>query len=196
MNCESALELLLDAEPSEFSASERTPLGDHLNGCGRCRRVAAQLMQDTRGLAAAMGAAPVRRPARRVSQATLIPAFAMAAIVFAVMLRTRLDVTSRSSGASEPVAAAPLAAPVVRGTNEVAPPNVRPQTSRPVSAVRREPRAFAPATPVAPVRLAPSEPIAPGAAVSASGVTVTTPTGTRAVVMQTRDPKLVVVWLY
>jgi len=193
MTCQSALELLLDAEPSEFSANQSTPLGEHLRGCARCRGVAAQLLQDTQGLALAMEAAPVRRPARRVRYLTLAPTFAMAAIVLAVMVRARPDVTA------VPVMRAPV--PVERPTppavtSHSSTPDARVAAASPGRAMRREMRAFAPAVPLAPVRLARSEPVAPGAEVSSSGVTVTTPVGTRATVMHTSNPNLVVVWLY
>ena len=193
MTCDSALELLLEADPSEFSASERTPLGEHLHGCARCRRVAAQLMQDTRGLALAMNAEPVRPQASRVRPLTLIPAFAMAAIVFAVMLRG--GTTSPSVvQPNEPVAA--IVAPPVAHSDE-SPASVqsitRPHVER---AVRRDMKAFARAVPLPPVRLAQSSmPVAP-LSMETSGVTVTPPAGTRATVMHTSNPKLVVVWLY
>lgn len=194
MTCDSALELLLEAEPAEFSASERTPLGEHLHGCARCRRVAAQLMQDTRGLALAMDATPVRRPASRVRQVTLIPALAMAAIVFAVMLRGGTPAPNVVQPVNEPVAA--VVAPPVAQRNESPASMPSITRARVERVVRRDMKAFARAVPVAPVRLAQS--VMPGAprSVETMGVTVTPPAGTRATVMHTSNPKLVVVWLH
>ena len=192
MTCESALELLLDAEPSEFSANERTPLGDHLRGCVRCRRVAAQLMQDTQGLALAMAAVPVRRPAIRVRQLTLIPAVALAAIVLAVMLRANPGAPVIAPVAKELVATVD-ASPVAARRESPEAPAARPRAAQ---RVRRESRAFARAVPLAPVRLVSTTVSEVPPAVETSGVSVTPPAGTRATVMHTSNPKLVVVWLY
>lgn len=193
MTCESALELLLDAEPSEFSASETTPLGRHLRGCAKCRRVAAQLQDDTRRLALAMTAAPVRRPlpSRRSLRLSLAPVLAVAALAFAVALRSRPDDTPvvleprRYEPAVPPAPAVHSASPNVAGAPAGA------GVSRPAA-----PRAFARAIPVAPVRLVSSTESVPPLSVETSGVTVTPPSGTRATVMHTSNPKLVVVWLY
>ena len=193
MNCESALELLLDAEPSELSGTAITPLGDHLRGCARCRRVAGQLLSDTRSLALAMEtAAPVRRRSRRVMQVTMVPAFAMAAIVFAVILRGGSPVPIVVHPANAP--APSVVAPSVAATVEISdPPVSRPRTPR---VVRREGQAFARAVPLAPVRLAPASVPEASLSVERSGVTVTPPAGTRATVIHTSNPKLLVVWLY
>lgn len=191
MTCESALELLLDAEPSEFSANQPTPLSEHLRGCARCHRVAAQLMQDTRRLAVAMAARPVRHPARRVRRVSLAPALAVAGLLFTVVLRARPGV---APAVPEPrrvepaVSPSPAPAPVA--------PNVAfvpARASFPGHAARR---AFARAVPLAPVRLVPSAVRAERLSVETSVVTVTPPAGTRATVMHTSNPKLVVVWLH
>jgi hypothetical protein len=194
MNCESALELLLDAEPSELSGTAITPLGDHVRGCARCRRVAGQLLSDTRALALAMAApVSVRRRSRRTMQVTIVPAFAMAAIVFAVMLRGG---GTQAPNAVEPVidpAPSLVTPPAVARVEVPDPPASRPGPAR---IVRRDGQAFARAVPLAPVRLAPAVmPEAP-LSVEMSGVTVTPPAGTRATVMHTSNPKLLVVWLY
>ena len=192
MTCESALELLLDAEPSEFSANERTPLGDHLRGCVRCRRVAAQLKRDTQGLALAMEAVPVRRPAGRVRQLTLVPVVAMAAIVLTVMLRADPEASVITPAVI--AAVTPIVAPTVAVIRE--PRETPPSRSRATQHVRRESRAFARAVPLAPVRLVSTTVSEAPLSVETSGVTVTPPAGTRATVMHTSNPKLVVVWLY
>lgn len=194
MTCEAALDLLLEAEPSEFSATDRTPLGEHLRGCARCRRVAAQLMHDTQRMALAMKAAvPARRPARRVMQATMVPAFAMA-IVLAVVLRSRADAPSIAPPVNGPVT--PVSAPSVTAGAELSAAAAPPVRSRVRRDVRREPRAFARAVPMAAVRLESAGQLQAPFSVESSGLTVTPPAGTRATVMHTSNPKLVVVWLH
>ena len=191
MTCESALELLLDAEPSEFSANESTPLGAHLRGCVRCRRVAAQLMQDTQRLAVAMEAAVrVRRPTRG-RHVTLLPAFAMAALVFAVVLRERPEGASIAS-VKESVETVAPSVPATIASPAVNAPIAPARASR---GVRHEMRSFARAVPLAPVRLVSSNP-SMSLSVASNGVTVTPPPGTRATVMHISNPKLVVVWLH
>jgi hypothetical protein len=195
MTCQSALEQLLDAEPSEFSAKNPTALGGHLRGCARCRRVATQLMLDTQGLAVAMAAAaPARRSSRYVRQVTMVPAVALAVIVFAVALRTRPEMASPPVVARVPAVIEQHTPPVTASPSPS--PNVNAPGTREARHVRHEPKAFAAAVPIAPVKLARVEPMAPVASVSPSGVSVTTPSGTRAVVLQTSDPRVVVVWLY
>ena len=193
MTCDSALGLLLDAEPAEFSANQATPLGEHLRGCVRCRRVAAQVMRDTRQLAVAMAAAaPVRHPARRRAlRVSLAPALAVAGLVIAMVLRDRPGVApavvelSRVDAAVSPAPAPPAAAPNV----DFAP--ARASVSRPAAR-----RAFARVMPLAPVRLLPSAVRSDPLPVGTNVVTVTPPAGTRATVMHTSNPKLVVVWLH
>ena len=56
MNCASVLESLLDAELSEIQGDGNSALAEHLRSCARCRRLAGQLLVDTRLLATAMPA--------------------------------------------------------------------------------------------------------------------------------------------
>ena len=189
MTCESALELLLDAEPSEFSATDRTPLGEHLRDCARCRRVATQLMRDTRQLAVAMVSAPVRRPVRRAVAVSFAPALAVAALVFVVVLRARPEPSIPVPSVAEHVPSTPAAPPTATPNVDVAPPRV--SVTKPAAH-----RAFARAVPLAPVRLVPSTVYETPLSVETSGVSVTPPAGTRATVMHTSNPKLVVVWLH
>ena len=191
MTCQSALEALLDAEPIELDAASLTPLGQHLRECSRCRRVASQLAQDTRMLASAMYAPAVQQRARR-SIPALVPALALGGIVLAVFVRSGAErapapasrVVEHATPVGEvvaPSAPSPVAAPM--------PPNVaRPRTVLP--------REFARAVAVAPVRLEPAVAESPSSPVESNVVTVTPPPGTRATVMQTSNPKLVVVWLH
>ena len=189
MTCESALELLLVAEPSEFSANERTPLGEHLRGCVRCRRVGTQLMQDTRQLAVAMASAPVLRPARRAVRVTFAPVLAVAALLLVVVLRARPEASIPVPSVAERVPSAPVAPPPATPNVDAAPRRV--SVSRPAAL-----RAFARAVPLAPVRLVPAAVSETPLSVETGGVSVTPPVGTRATVMHTSNPKLVVVWLH
>ena len=191
MTCALALEKLLEAEPSELSANERTPLGEHLRGCARCHRVATQVMRDTRQLAVALEAAAVRRPVPRTRRVSFAPVFVVAALAFAVVLRVR---PAESPPDLEPTGSAPSATPVVASPS--AAPNVSPVAAHPPGVRPAARRPFARAVPIAPVRLAPPDLRVSPPSVEMSDVTVTPPPGTRATVMHTSNPKLVVVWLH
>jgi hypothetical protein len=191
MTCELALEKLLDAEPSEFSANERTPLGEHLRGCAPCRRVAAQLMHDTQQLAVAFGAATVRRPEPRTRRVSFAPAFAVAALAFAVVLRVRPAAPPPILEPTRSEPSVPLAV-----ASQSAAPNVTPVAAHTPGIRSASGRAFARAVPIAPVRLEPTDLPVSQTSVETSDVTVTPPPGMRATVMHTSNPKLVVVWLH
>jgi hypothetical protein len=185
MNCDRALEALLDSDLPELVAGS-TPLAAHVRGCERCRRVADAFMADTRLLAAGMPAvAARRRPAR--TRYAVAPLAAAAALVVMVSLRGQAP------------------APVVEVASMLAPVVVDSFPRAPVAAVAprvsaaRALRAYPRAVPMSAVKLARAESLVaqPAAPVpTARAVSVTPPAGTRAVVMQTSDPKLVVVWLY
>lgn len=189
MTCQSALELLLDAEPFELATPRVTPLGVHLRGCVRCRRVATQLMHDTQRLAVAMTLPiPARRPARRALLVSFAPVAAIAAMAFAVVLGTGpAEAPLLESVRSEPPAALAAAMRV---------PNADPVATRPAVVKSVTHRAFARPVPVHPVRLIASAHAAPPLTVEMNGVAVTPPAGMRATVMHTSNPKLVVVWLH
>jgi hypothetical protein len=87
MKCRDALAVMLSAEPGELQPDDLTPLGRHLADCARCRRVAAQLRDDTAHLAAMVA---VPRVAVRRAPLRLVPWLAGAAAVTAlvVVLRT------------------------------------------------------------------------------------------------------------
>jgi hypothetical protein len=124
----------------------------------------------------------------------MVPTFALAAIVVAVLLRTRPTETTAAGLEIAPVLIAQPAVSVPASLSPV--PETTPAVARRAAPVRRELKAFAAAVPVPPARFARSAPLASGAVVSSAGVTVMTPAGTRALVMHTSDPKVVVVWLY
>lgn len=182
MTCDRALEALLDADLPDVLTG-RAPLAVHVRDCRRCRAVAQTLATDTQMLAHAVALAP-RRPGR---SPLMIALPAAAAAVLLVMVTTQDTV--RAPGGSrisalEPVVVQP-AAPVAQAP-EPAP-------------VRATPRAFPRANPVMAVKLDAAGPANNEASLPASStttVTVAPPAGTRAVVMQTGDPRLVVVWLY
>lgn len=192
MRCELVLEALLDAEPAELSATTQTPLAEHLRGCARCHRVATQLLQDTWRLAPAMAAQRVRRPARRVRQVVLLPTFAVAALVVAVMLRGHggAGIETAPVAVSVPIHQEPVVSAVAE------PSTLNGPVVRLTRPVRTRTAAFAPATPIVPVRLSQAPVAAPVTGAAGAGVTVTPPAGTRAAVMHTSNPRLVVVWLY
>lgn len=193
MTCDTALELLLDADPAELDGNAVTPLGGHLRECARCRRVAIQLVRDTRAMALAVRGMPVRRPSRRAVPA-LVPAFALAALVVAVVLWSGregpLPVSAPVIEQLAAVAAAPVDPPGPTAAVAASEPTVRSRRSQPA-------RAFAPAVAFAAVKWETLAVASPSPVAGASNtVTVSPPEGTRATVMQTSNPKLVVVWLH
>ena len=195
ISCEAALERLLDAEPWELNPTAGTALGMHLRDCARCRRVAAQVTQDTQQLAVAMRAIPVRPRNALVRRPVMVPVLAMSAVVFAVLWPAR---------PAEPPASRDVPPVVVQVPPPEASPSAPPSASPPdVEAPVRtpamkpaSPRAFARAVPLAPVRLDPAREESQPLSVETSGVTITPAQGTRATVMHTSNPKLLVVWLY
>jgi hypothetical protein len=188
VTCQSALEVMLDAEPFELDAGSLTPLGQHLRECKRCHSVAAQLAQDTRLLANALKAPAVQRPVWRAIP-TLMPALALGAIVIAVMLP--------SGGERAPTRTPAVAPPAVGVPPSSSPsPNVSNGPATVTRTRHASPRAFARAVAVAPVRLETLSIEASSWTVESNAVTVSPPPGTRATVMHTSNPKFVVVWLH
>ena len=213
MTCEHALDAMLDADLSD-AMSGATPLALHVNECARCRRVAEQLMNDTRLLASAVAAAaPVRR---RVTIRTVafVPAAVAAALVIMVTMRQQSLVPVRHTAVTLPalvvepelpeqpnVASSPAPRSVLERGVAAEGPGVRsfrnelsPVTRLRSSVTPRQLRAFPRAQPMVAAKLVAAVAIDPP--VASSAVTVTPPAGTTALVMHTSDPKLVVVWLY
>jgi predicted anti-sigma-YlaC factor YlaD len=56
MNCESARELLLTADPAELEGRTGSPLADHLRSCPACRAAAERLLTAQRALRDVLGA--------------------------------------------------------------------------------------------------------------------------------------------
>ena len=196
MNCATVLESLLDAELSEIAGDGNSALAAHLRSCERCRRVADQLLVDTRLLATAMPAAVTStRAARRTRYAVLVPAGVVAALLVVTMSRSPRQVDSPAIMAEVVPDTASLAPvipavpPTVRRT-----PVVRTTQPRVTASVLR---AFPPPVAVAPVRMEPSMRSIAAVPVSmSSAVSVDPPAGVRAAILHTSNPKLVVVWLY
>ena len=184
MNCDRALLALLDAELPPLTTSA-TPLAVHVRSCARCHRVADRFMADTRSLAIAMPASGIHQ-----KRSTYSHAMAPLALAASVLVMVAVQREGRT-----PVAPVTTLPPVViepsAAVTRVEPAALSP-APRPVA------REFPRAVPVAAVRLDGTAPLAAERpeAVPPRTVSVTPPAGTRAVVMQTSDPRLVVVWLY
>lgn len=223
MNCDRALEFLLEAEPAELALSLDTPLVEHLRGCSRCAAVAARLRDQAGALAmvaarrSARGAA-LRTAAERVSRrpsARWIPVGAALAATAAIWIATSR--TSPSAPTATPArveapsttpaprAAATVSAPSAvkpiasdRGESVPVPPVGSTPTLQQFSAERMSAVAFASSAVRANTVSGGSVPAPPGADRNAPAngvVSVAPPAGTRATVMQTTDPKVTVVWL-
>lgn len=191
MNCASVLESLLDAELSEIAGEGNSALAEHLRSCERCRRLAEQLLVDTRLLATAIPAAVMSpRLSRRTRYAVLAPAGVIAALLVVTMSRSARQADAPATIAqvvpeTAVVSSVPSLSrtPVVRSTQ----PRVT------ASTLRAFPRPVA----VAPVRMESSMGSSTTIPVSMSStVSVDPPAGVRAAVLHTSNPKLVVVWLY
>jgi hypothetical protein len=197
MNCDQALELMLDADLAAMSATLETPLGEHLQACAWCRRAATQLVDDTRSLAAAMAMPTVDRHSRWTRRAYESAPLAVAA---GILVMLTVQVWQQSTVVNQPnvlptvIVNAPLPPPIAPAS--VTPPvrAVKPVVeSAPVVSLR----AFPAARPITTVAMTiPASAATPARLMASNAVSVTPPVGTRAVVMQTGDPKLVVVWLY
>ena len=192
MTCDQALESLLHVELNDLATDGASPLSEHMRGCGRCRRVAGQVLNDTRLLASAFAVSTVRARPKRRRTLVFVPlvATAVAAALVMVTSRSYVDDAVTTVNRLSPVtvvapkaATEPNASPVVRRVARSTSPRLG--------------RAFPAAVPVTPVRIELARDRTPDLAPPVSGtVSVTPPSGTRAAVMQTSDPKLVVVWLY
>ena len=191
MNCASVLESLLDAELSEIAGEGNSALAEHLRSCERCRRVAEQLLADTRLLATALPAAVTSsRVSRRTRYAVLAPVGVVAAFLVVTVFRSPPQADAPVITAQVvPETAAVSSVPTLNRTPAVR----RTQPRITASAMRAFPRPVA----VAPVRMETfmrSSTTIPGS--MASAVSVDPPAGVRAAVLHTSNPKLVVVWLY
>ncbi len=55
IDCETAFELLLEADPTELAGRGDSELAEHVRGCARCGAVAARLLRGQEELATALG---------------------------------------------------------------------------------------------------------------------------------------------
>ena len=195
MNCASVLESLLDAELSDIAGGGNSALAEHLRSCERCRRVADQLLVDTRLLATAMPAGVTSpRVSRRTRYAVLAPAGVVAALLVVTLSRSPRQVDAPAIRAqvmpdTMSVAAVRTAVPSTMNRTPVvrsAPPRVT------AGVMRAFPRPVA----VAPVRMESPMRSSTTPVSTASAVSVDPPAGVRATILHTSNPKLVVVWLY
>ncbi len=151
MNCELALERMLDADPEELEDRGDSELVGHIQGCGRCQAVAAELLAGHEMLAAEIQSADVDRGVERV-----LPAVRRAA--------TQRVRRHRLIRFALPAAAAAVLALLVTRDPVPAVPLVDP----PPQLAGREPEHPT-------VRLAPN---------------------TNALVLETNNPNITVVWFY
>ena len=195
MNCATVLESLLDAELPEIAGDGNSALAAHLGSCARCRRVADQLLVDTRLLATAMPAGVTSpRVSRRTRYAVLAPASVVAALLVVTMSRFPRQADAPA-----------ITTQIVPDTTSVAAVSSVPPTLARTPAVRSTPprvsarvmRAFPPPVAVVPARMESSLRSRTTIPVSvSSAVSVDPPAGVRAAVLHTSNPKLVVVWLF
>jgi hypothetical protein len=221
MTCDAMLNELLDAELDTLEGRGDGPVARHVRECARCRAVARHLVSETRALGAEVAVVPARR--RPVLNVPLLPVVGLAAAAAAALLVVRPGF--RRDAAPPPVAGPVASAPSIpasRPGGAIA-DAARPAVGRPG---RREARHGIPAAPVGrayrrvpeviaarweatPVRVsataARGTPAAPGSAAGFTdtdrahrppGLVVEPAPGTHALVMQTADPKVTVVWLY
>ncbi len=151
MNCELALERMLDADPDELEGRGDSELVAHIQGCGRCQAVAAELLAGHEMLAARIPSVDVDRGVEAV-----LPAVRRAATQ---RLRRR-----RMTRFAIPAAAAAVLALLATRDRVPSMPLVDP-----------------------PAQLAGQPPGHP---------TVRLPPNTNAVVLETNNPKITVVWFY
>ncbi len=151
MNCELALERMLDADPEELEGRGDVELVVHIQGCGRCQSVAAELLAGHEMLAAKIHSVDADRGVERV-----LPAVRRAAIQ---RVRRR-----RLIRFALPAAAAAVLALLVTRDPVPSMPLVDP----PAQLIGRPPEHPT-------VRLAPN---------------------TNALVLETNNPKITVVWFY
>jgi hypothetical protein len=183
MNCTVALETMLGADFAELAAN--TPLAAHVRGCTRCRRVADALQSDTK-LLAARPLVVTGRERSSASRYALVPLAAAALLVVVSVQRQARAPAVREVSTLTPVI-----------VDSFAP--ARPASAAAEMRAPRPGRAYPRAVPLAAVKLNLVEPVVarPARPIEAvPAVSVTPPAGTRAVVMQTSDPRVVVVWLY
>lgn len=151
MNCELALERMLEADPEELEGCGDSVLGVHIRSCGRCQAVAAELLAGHKMLAARMLSVEldrgveavlpaVRRAATRRIRRRWLTRFALPAAIAAALVLLAIR---------DPAPSTPLVDPLAQLADQ---PSAQPT-----------------------VRLAPN---------------------TNALVLETNNPKITIVWFY
>lgn len=168
MNCERALDRMLEAEPAELRGEGGTELARHIRGCPRCQRTAGVLVAELSALDAALDAYAEEGDPEVAADAALAAIRAGSVPGRARphrggRMRATRGLAARLGAGLGLAAAAALAALLLRGPSGPTPPP-------PSAAGSPDPR----------------EP----------AVAVTPPPGRGAAVLQTRNPDITVVWLY
>jgi hypothetical protein len=193
MNCNDALEKMLDAEPAELALAVETPLAEHIRGCRKCAAVAARLVGVTAVIADVAAAAPTTGARRRSSagRRVVIGAGLAAAAALAFVAQRGpspvaiAPVIGRSLGSDAPVerrVVPPGDVPVVTA--------VRMAPAKRFTSVRFEAAARIAAPAIAEIAATPRN-VPP-----VEGISVAPPAGVRATVVTTSDPTVTVVWLH
>ena len=152
MNCELALDRMLEADPEELALESHTELGVHIGGCERCRAVADEILAGQQTLGDAVRGLEAKGK------------------VDAVVHSVRAAVSTRRRRKVVSVALLPLAAAAVFV----------------LLVIRDGGRTPTPPLPTQWIAQAdvPSRPV------------ITLPPATNAMVLQTENPKISVVWFY
>ncbi|MFI5233826.1 MAG: hypothetical protein ACHQSE_15110 [Gemmatimonadales bacterium] len=206
MNCRHMLTLLLDAEAEELEGKGSSVVATHVRECARCGAVALMLRSETGlvaahavardAIAGADGHGGARRPGRFVRGGAIVTAVIVAFAWPRAGARAPRGAPARTVAAAHATATG-RQAPAVE--HDPSPPTHAPRArlGRAGNAVRVNAVRFADVAPATPVRFAASQsadpPVPPD---DSNGVSVAPPAGKSAAVLETRNAKITVVWLY
>jgi predicted anti-sigma-YlaC factor YlaD len=98
MNCESAREQLLTADPAELESRTGSPLSDHLRTCTACRAAAERLLTAQRALHDALGATHSSAAVPDAAQVAIWAAERHRAFVRRVQLGVKLAAAAMLAG--------------------------------------------------------------------------------------------------
>lgn len=215
MTCDDALVALLERDLIELRDDAATPLGGHLIGCARCRRVASQLVADSAQLAATFRTPLPEAVTRRPGAMPWLVGGALAAASMAVLLVWGGDRPALIPTAPTPVPAANVAAvPVIpkRPTTLAVTPARPPRATAPRRPMQPPPSSIVasvaptPEPVVEPVRVLPVAPVMPVVATPyravAMGLVATDvplagtdqPVASTGTILRTSNPNIIVIW--